>query len=183
MLYSLKIFHARFFCLISLIISLLIHLGSVSFFTVDFGTYFSVAVFIFSLSIVHASSDDLFSISVSQSMLARYDLIPGKSAFVQFVAFLGALFFTFCVVISVISMQWSLLPSFPSSYTDIMLLAIFVINRSRMLPLSWVGKRMSWARSSCSTALYSSLPWASAAPPPDQSIRGRFISPITTVFR
>ena len=134
-----------------------------------------------SLKLSQASFASRFSNFALQSISFRYCLMPTMSALFQFglvdlTVSLNSLIFR-----SILRMQWSLLPILPSSLIEITLSGQFVITKSRIIPLMWVGKSTSWARSSSTVVSRILLPLA-AEVPSSQLMSGRLTSPIRKVL-
>ena len=118
---------------------------------------------------------------LDQFMFLTYSVRPTMSALFQFglvglSKILVALNFR-----SIFRMQWSLLPTRPSSLIDITLSGQFVMTRSNVLPLTCVGKSTSCIRSSSSMVSKTLLP-LEVEVPSIQLMSGRLMSPITIVF-
>ena len=118
---------------------------------------------------------------LDQFMFLTYSVRPTMSALFQFglvglSKILVALNFR-----SIFRMQWSLLPTRPSSLIDITLSGQFVMTRSNMLPLTCVGKFTSCARSSSSAVSRILLP-LDVEVLSSQLISGKFTSLINIVF-
>ena len=114
-------------------------------------------------------------------MFLRYFVRPTMSALFQFglvrlSKILVALNFR-----SIFRMQWSLLPTRPSSLIDITLSGQFVMTRSNVLPLTCVGKSTSCIRSSSSMVSKTLLP-LDVEVPSIQLMSGRLMSLITIMF-
>ena len=114
---------------------------------------------------------------LAQSTLPRSCSIDAQLALAQFclgTCFAGSLFTMHTLALT---MQWSLLPSLPTSSTSNILSGTFVKITSRMLPLMWVGNSTNCSIMA-SVAASKTTPPLPLASPSDQRTSRRFKSPI-----